>query len=156
MREAGQKPAFQLRYGLRYGLSTESIDREVRGLHRLLQSLFSTSLKTLGALSTPSGPNEKGADFVLTRFDPALSTCSYVGVVAKVGKIQQDISEIERQIDECGPKRKINGGKEEVRLSEVWVVNTSSISNNAKDKIYDKFAKQRIEFINGEQLIGLD
>jgi hypothetical protein len=44
------------------------------------------------------GPNEKGADFGLTRFDPALSTCSYVGVVAKVGKIQQDISEIERQL----------------------------------------------------------
>lgn len=132
----------------------ERIKDEVGDLHPLLHS-FLDKLENIKRVEYTHGPNEKGADFVLYRFDPALSTFSHIGVIAKVGKIQQDLSELERQIDECGLKRKINGGRDEVRLSEIWVVNTSTISNNAKEKIHDKFGKQRIEFINGEHLTKL-
>jgi hypothetical protein len=132
----------------------EAIKSEVNELHPLLKSFLGKLPKIIRSEYT-HGPHEKGADFVLTRFDPALSNHSHIGVIAKIGKIQQDISELERQIDECGMKRKVNGGRDDVRLSEIWVVTTSRISNNAKDKIADKFSRQRIEFIDGEQLTVL-
>ncbi|WP_180125369.1 NACHT domain-containing protein [Rhodoferax sp. BLA1] len=132
----------------------ENIKAEVADLHPLLRSVFG-HLENITKVETTHGTQEKGADFVLTRFDPALSTYSHVGVVVKVGKITNDITDIERQIYECTLPRLIEGGKNRVRLSEVWVVNTSSISSNAKDKIYDKYSKQRIEFINGEALTQL-
>ncbi len=132
----------------------ESIKAEVNELHPLLRTVFGY-LENITKVETTHGTQEKGADFVLTRFDPALSSYSHVGVVVKVGKITNDITDIERQIDECTLPRLIEGGKNKVRLSEVWVVNTSSISSNAKDKIYDKYSKQRIEFINGEALTHL-
>lgn len=132
----------------------ENIKAEVNELHPLLRTVFGY-LENIIKVETTHGTQEKGADFVLTRFDPALSSYSHVGVVVKVGKITNDLTDIERQIDECTLPRLIEGGKNKVRLSEVWVVNTSSISSNAKDKIYDKYSKQRIEFINGEALTHL-
>lgn len=132
----------------------ENIKSEVADLHPLLRTVFG-HLENITKVETTHGTQEKGADFVLTRFDPALGTFSNVGVVVKLGKIANDISDIERQIEECSLERLIEGGKKKVRLSEVWVVNTSSITSNAKDKIYDKYSKQRIEFINGEALTHL-
>lgn len=132
----------------------ENISSEVNDLHPLLQSVL-YKLENISTGEYTHGPQEKGADFVLTRFDPALQSYSHIGVVAKRGKITNDISEISRQIEECGLPRLIEGGKKKVRLSEIWVVNNSTISANAKDKIYDTYAKQRIEFIDGERLTQL-
>lgn len=132
----------------------EDIKSEVSDLHPLLRSVLG-HLENITSVETTHGTQEKGADFVLTRFDPALGTYSHIGVVVKKGKISNDITDVARQIDECSLPRLIEGGKKKVRLSEVWVVNTSTISSNAKDKIYDQYAKQRIEFINGEALTRL-
>jgi len=132
----------------------ERITDEVHGLHPLLSS-FLDKLESIQKVEYTHGPNEKGADFVLTRLDPALRSNSYIGVIAKVGKIHQDISEVERQIDECGMLRKINGGKTETRLSEIWVVTTQGITSNAKDKIFEKYSKHNVQFIDGEHLTRL-
>jgi transposase len=101
------------------------------------------------------GANEKGADLIITRFDSALGRSHQVGVIAKRGKIVSSLDDIYRQIEECQMPRKILGGSTEARLSEVWVVNTSTISNNAKDKINHKYGGQRVEFISGEKLAEL-
>jgi len=132
----------------------ESIAREVDDLHPLLQS-FLGKLDGIVRAEYTHGTQEKGADFVLTRFDAALESFHHIGVVVKKGKINNDITDISRQIEECGLPRLIGGGKEKVRLSEIWVINTSTISSNAKEKIYDNFTKQRIEFIDGEALTKL-
>jgi hypothetical protein len=126
----------------------EGIEDEVNELHPLLNTVLER-LDTVKRVEYTHGPSEKGADFVLLKEEPALSNITHVGVIAKIGKIQQDFSELERQIDECGLPRKILGGKQEVRLSEIWVITTSTISANAKDKIFDKYGKQKIEFIDG-------
>jgi hypothetical protein len=132
----------------------ENIDSEVNELHPLLQAILS-KLENITSAEYTHGPQEKGADFVLTRFDSALSTYHHIGVLVKVGKILNDLTAISRQIEECSLPRLIDGGKSKVRLSEIWVVNNSTISSNAKDKIHDMYAKQRIEFINGEHLTKL-
>lgn len=132
----------------------EDIAAEVQDLHPLLKSVLG-KLENIKSVEYTHGTQEKGADFVLTRFDPALGTFFYVGVVVKKGKITNDISDISRQIEECSLPRLLDGGKRRERLSEVWVVNTSSISSNAKDKIYDQYTKQRIEFIDGFKLTQL-
>jgi hypothetical protein len=132
----------------------EQISDEVNELHPLLHSFLSKLPQVISCEYT-HGPNEKGADFVLTRQDPSLGTISYVGVIAKRGKIVSDISEITKQIEECGIPRFLRGGKEKVRLTEMWVINNNSITVNAKDKIHDYYAKQKIEFIDGEQLTQL-
>jgi hypothetical protein len=130
------------------------ITEEVGQLHPLLKS-FLDKLESISDVEYTHGPSEKGADFVLTRIDPALGSHSYIGVVAKVGKIHQNLSEIERQIDECGQPRKLRGGRVEARLTEIWVITTDGITNNAKDKIHDKYSKNKVEFIDGEHLTRL-
>ncbi len=131
-----------------------AIASEVNDLHPLLRSVFS-QFENITNVETTHGTQEKGADFVLTRLDPALGSFSHIGVVVKRGKINNDLAEVNRQIEECSLPRLIDGGRRRERLSEVWVVNTSTISSNAKEKIYDQFAKQRIEFIDGEKLTSL-
>jgi len=135
-------------------LLIEQIASEVEVLHPLLQSVFH-SMPDVCNVERTHGPNEVGADFVLTRRDPALDSEYYLGVIVKVGKIGSNINDVEKQIEECTQKRRIEGGKKEVRLTEIWVVNTDSISRNAKDKIEDKYSKQKITFIDGEKLTSL-
>lgn len=132
----------------------EDIAAEVHDLHPLLKSVLG-KLENIKSVEYTHGTQEKGADFVLTRFDPALGSFSYVGVIVKKGKITNDISDVARQIEECSLPRLLEGGKRKERLSEVWVLNTSTISSNAKDKIYDAYTKQRIEFIDGFKLTQL-
>lgn len=132
----------------------EEIAAEVQDLHPLLKSVLG-KLENITAVEYTHGTQEKGADFVLTRYDPALGSFSFVGVVVKRGKISNDITDIERQIKECSLPRLLDGGKRKERLSEVWVLNTSTISSNAKDKIFDEYTKQRIEFIDGFKLTQL-
>ncbi len=132
----------------------EDVKSEVNDLHPLLRTVLAR-LENITKVETTHGTQEKGADFVLTRFDPALGSFSHIGVVVKRGKITNDITDVSRQIEECGLPRLIDGGKRKERLSEVWVINTASISSNAKDKIHDQYAKQRIEFVDGEALTHL-
>lgn len=132
----------------------ESIASEVNDLHPLLNSILG-KLPSIKGIEYTHGTQEKGADFVLTKLDETLDVFTHIGVVVKKGKITNDISDVERQITECTLPRLIDGGKKKVRLSEIWVVNTSSISSNAKDKIYENYVKQRIEFIDGNKLTHL-
>ena len=132
----------------------DAISDEVRILHPLLHNTF-RQMEGIEEVEYTHGPNEKGADFILTRFDRALSRTHEIGIVAKRGKIQSNNDDVFRQIEECQMPRTIRGGKESVPLSEVWVVTTSTISRNAQDRIHYKFVGQRIEFIDGEKLTEL-
>lgn len=132
----------------------EAIDDEVNGLHPLLRDTF-RKMEGIREVEYTHGPNEKGADFVLTRFDDALGRTHEIGIVAKKGKILSNADDVFRQIEECQMPRTIRGGKAHVSLSEVWVVNTSSISQQAQERINHKFSGQRIEFIDGDKLTEL-
>jgi hypothetical protein len=122
----------------------EAIDDEVNILHRLLQDTL-RQLDGIEEVEYTHGPHEKGADFILTRRDPALGRTHQIGIVVKRGKILNNADDVFRQIEECQMPRKIRGGAAEARLSEVWVVN----------KVNHKFVGQRIEFIDGEKLTEL-
>lgn len=132
----------------------EAITDEVRVLHPLLEHTL-RHLEGVSAVNYTHGTSERGADFVVTRLDQSLGTPGYVGVVVKVGKILNNFDDIERQVDECRLPRIIPGNTSPVRLSEVWVINNSTISRNAQDKIQDKYSSQKISFINGEKLTEL-
>lgn len=132
----------------------EAITDEVRVLHPLLEHTL-RQLEGISAVNYTHGPNERGADFVVTRLDQSLRTPGYVGVIVKVGKILNNFDDIERQVDECRLPRLIPGIAVPVRLSEVWVINNSTISRNAQEKIQDKYSSQKISFINGEKLTEL-
>lgn len=132
----------------------ENIKDEVEVLHPLLNGIF-RRMEGVTEVEYTHGTNEKGADFILTKKDPTLSRSHHVGIVAKKGKILSNLKEIDRQIEECQMPRTIQGGTSKTRLSEVWVVNTSTISNNAQEKIYHKYTGQRVEFISGEKLAEL-
>ncbi|MRR50205.1 MAG: hypothetical protein EG825_04710 [Rhodocyclaceae bacterium] len=132
----------------------ENIDDEVKILHPLLRDTF-RQMDGVTEVEYTHGPNEKGADLILTRFDNALGRSHHIGVVAKIGKIVSNLDDIYRQIEECQMPRTIRSGTNEVRLSEVWVVNTSTVSKNAQEKILHRYASQRVEFIPGEKLAEL-
>ncbi len=132
----------------------EKIDDEVRVLHPLLRNVL-RHIEGVTEVEYTHGPNEKGADLIITRFDSALGRSHQIGVVAKIGKILNNFEDVARQIEECQMPRKIQGGTSEVRLSEVWVINNASISKNAQDKIHHKYTGQRIEFFPGEKLTEL-
>ncbi len=132
----------------------EAITDEVRVLHPLLNSVL-RHIDGVTNVENTHGTNEKGADFIVSRLDRALNTIHHIGVVVKVGKILQNLDDVARQVEECLMPRLIRGGMESVRLTEVWVVNTSSISRNAQDKIQDKYKTQKISFIQGEKLTEL-
>ena len=130
------------------------IESEVKGLHPLLNSLL-PKLPQVEDVEYTHGQNEMGADFVLEKADPTLGGTYYIGVVAKKGKIQQNLSEIERQIDECCLERYFKGGKKKIRLSEIWVIATENISNQAQIKIHDKFSSTKIQFVSGLKIAQL-
>lgn len=127
------------------------ITDEVGELHPLLKRLL-PKMPTVQQVEYTHGPGEMGADFVVTRTDPALSEVQYVGVVAKVGRIVQDFADVERQISECWVPRYVDGGKKRVRLNAVWVVITQHITKGAQEKIHDKFEASSIKFIPGSSL----
>jgi hypothetical protein len=132
----------------------EAISDEVNVLHPLLNHVL-RQIEGVVHVELTHGTNEKGADFIVARNDPALGITNYIGVVVKVGKILQNFDDVARQVEECQMPRTIRGGMTQVRLSEVWVINNSSISRNAQDKIQDKYRAQKINFIQGEKLTEL-
>jgi hypothetical protein len=129
----------------------ERIDSEVGELHPLLHQIF-PKLERVSYVEYTHGPNEMGADFVIERLDSSLGTSDYIGVVAKSDKILQNFGDVERQIDECGHPRLIRQGKETVRLPEVWVITSKSVSHNAKQKISEKFSTRKVHFFDSAWL----
>ncbi|MFZ3127971.1 MAG: NACHT domain-containing protein, partial [Rhodoferax sp.] len=130
----------------------EKIDNEVGELHPLLESIF-RQLANVQYVEYTHGPNELGADFIIERRDEDLGRNSYIGIVAKTDRILQSFADVERQIDECGDARLIRGGMETVRLPEVWVVTSKSISHNAKQRIEEKFKTRKIHFFESDWLV---
>ena len=65
----------------------KSIRSEVKEFHPLLLTLFNR-LSDIINVEYTHGTSEKGADFILTKYDKTLDNVDYVGVIAKTGKIQ--------------------------------------------------------------------
>lgn len=132
----------------------QSIKSEVNEFHPILNQLLQR-LPNIKNVEYTHGPNEMGADFVLSKIDPTLSRTEYIGVIVKVGKISQGHADINVQIEECELERKIESGKKKIFLSEIWVITNDSISNNAQDKIHHKYKNKKINLISGENLATL-
>ena len=126
---------------------------EVGQLHPVLNALF-RKMPGIDHVHYNQGPHELGADFILKKSDPALLKNSWVGVVAKVGQIRQNTSEVDRQIDECFIVRKGPDGVP-VQIREVWVVSSHEITNNAKEVLFKKYADKKVDFIAGQELATL-
>lgn len=131
-----------------------SMTDEVKELHPMLAQLF-PRLPQIQRVQYTHGVGEFGADFVLEKFDPTLDQTRHVGVVAKIGKIVQNTTEVENQIRECTLPRIIFNGERETRLAEVIVVTTGTITAGAQKKILDQFQARSITFIDGNQLLDL-
>lgn len=127
------------------------IKDEVTDLHPLLHAVL-PKLPRVQTVEYHHGTTEMGADFVLSRINDTFGTVEYVGVIAKVGRIVQDLTAIERQIAECDVPRFIQGGKKRIRINEVWIVATKSITHGAKEKIFHKYSTRKIEFLDGATL----
>ena len=130
------------------------IKDEAKELHPLLEKLLE-KLPRVTHVEYTHGTTEMGADFVISRQSETFGHNEYIGIIAKVGKIVQNYSGIERQIEECGVPRTIFGGKEKVRLAEVWVIVTEHITKGAQEKIHEKYALRKIVFIDGQELSQL-
>ena len=131
-----------------------SMNDEVKKFHPFLTDLF-RKIPTILDVEYTHGPNEFGADFILTTKDNVLGTSEYVGVIVKQGSIKQNFDDIERQVKECQIPKKVAGGKKVVVLNQVWVVTNESISANAKEKVQHSYANQNVKFIWDEVLISL-
>lgn len=130
------------------------ITDEVGQLHPLLDALI-RKLPGVVTVDYTHGPDEMGADFVFSRTDPVFSTHDYIALIAKVGKLGQDFTDIERQIDECSLPRTFLGGKDRIRVNEVWVLITANITKGAQEKIHEKFPNRKITFIDASRLVDL-
>lgn len=129
----------------------KNISSEVNEFHPLLRVLFA-KLPNISNLEYTQGPNEMGADFVLTKKDSTLDDIEYIGVIVKIGQIKQDHQEIDRQIEECEIERTIEGGKRKIYLSEIWIVSNENITKQAQEKIHHKYKNKNIKFISGEKV----
>jgi hypothetical protein len=132
----------------------DAIKDEVSQLHPLLKLLL-PKLPRVAEVEYTHGTNEMGADFVFTRAEEIFGDLEYVGVIAKTGKIQQNYSDLERQIKECEIERFFKNGKRKIFLNEIMVVTTSSISNGAQQKIYSDYKTRKILFVDGDRLSSL-
>lgn len=132
----------------------ENLKREVQDFHPVLHELFKR-MKSFNRVEYRQGNREFGADFVLESFDD-FGDLKYTGVVVKVGTITQDISEINRQIDECFTMpRPFDGGSKNIRITSVVVVSNSNITNNAQELIHKKYEGKPIKFLDKDSLIKL-
>ena len=129
----------------------DSITDEVGELHPLLNLLF-RKLPHVEDSEYTHGRDEMGADFVLALKHDVFDTIDHVGVIAKVGRITQDHTDIERQITECGVLRFFQGGKQEIHIREIWVITTKHITHGAQRKIYTNYPTRKILFIDGPRL----
>ena len=133
-------------------LKLQKISDEVKEFHPLIETIF-TKLPNVTRVEYTHGKDEMGADFLIHKTDTTLGETDYVGVIAKIGKITQNTTEIERQIDECCLERFASDGKKKIILSEIWVVTNSTITSPAKMKIHNKYNSKKIKFISQSKLI---
>lgn len=134
----------------------KSLSNEVKEFHPLLKALL-PRLPQINRIDYTHGQTEFGADFVLEKVDATISETTYIGIVAKVGNINQsEVSSINQQVGECfDVDRFFLGSKERIRISEVWLVSNANISANAKTKISIAHAKANTAVINGDRLLHL-
>lgn len=133
----------------------EALTDEVKDLHPLLKQLL-PKLPDVQHVEYTHGTDEMGADFVVQKVDSTTGETRYVGIIAKLGKIsQKDADDVEKQLRECKIPRKIAGGSQTIRLNEVWIVCTSGITGNAKDRFNNEAAFLSVTFIPGERLAAL-
>ena len=130
------------------------LKNEVKEFHTLLESLL-PKLPRITDVDYTHGPMEKGADFIVTRIDDTLNSTEYIGIIAKIGKITKSLTNIYDQIDDCNQPRFMQGGKKKIRLDEIWIITNDSISNNAQEKIYEKYSTRKIKFLQNKDLIKL-
>jgi hypothetical protein len=129
----------------------DAITDEVNQLHPLLGSVL-PKLPRVVDVEYTHGTGELGADFVIHRTEEVFGGPEYIGVIGKVGKIAQDLTAIERQIEECDLPRLFRAGKEKIRITEIWVVATKHVTRNAEEKIHEKYRNRKIVFIDGTRL----
>jgi hypothetical protein len=125
----------------------EGLESEVNDIHPILERIF-PKLPRVEIVEYTHGKDEMGADFILGLRDDIIGDTEFVGIIVKKGKIAQDITDVERQIDECEEERLILNGKKKIRLDEVWVINNSNVTSGAKTKIHRKFSSKKIKFID--------
>lgn len=131
------------------------ITDEVKELHPVLKKLL-PRLPNVGQVEYTHGATEQGADFVLEKKDPTLGVSNFVGVIVKINSINAgEVAKATTQIEECAIERTFENGKKKIRLNEVWIVTSGSISSNAKDLINAKYADRSIRFIDRDHLITL-
>lgn len=127
---------------------------EVSELHPLLRELFN-KLPNIEKVEYSHGVDEFGADFILTNRNEILGDAEYIGIIAKTGKISQNIQDIKRQIEECDEERFIQNGGKKILLDEIWVVVTGHITTGAQTNIHREYKSRKIKFLSGENLIDL-
>ncbi|ADG71983.1 NACHT domain-containing protein [Brachyspira murdochii] len=137
----------------------KSIKDEVKELHPLLKDLFS-KMDGIKYSEYTHGINEYGADFILEIKHSTLPNESiYVGVIVKSGKIEKNKfhSDIIPQIRDCYLPKKINSGRTNITIQEVWVITNSTFSHGSKVVIneYSEFNGKRIIFFEYNNLIKL-
>lgn len=129
------------------------LNHEVSDLHPRLQELFG-KLANVTDVEYTHGPNEMGADFILTEKNNMGGT-DYVGVIVKNKNLTQSgINDVDRQIGECGTPRCIGNGKQRVHMNKVLVIVNGTISRNAKDKIHAAH-KIGVTFVSRKGLANL-
>lgn len=129
-----------------------NIKNEVEEFHPILLTLL-PKLPHVRECEYTHGQREMGADFIIERANETLGDIEYIGVIAKVGKILQDLGEIERQIEECEIDRLFGAGKKKIALTGIWVVSNDVISKGAQEKIHHKYKIRNIQFIPGSKLV---
>lgn len=132
----------------------EEIKDEIKDFHPLLKNLFK-KMPSINRVEYTHGNAEMGADFVLSMLHPVLNTERYIGVIVKIGKINQDTTGIEKQVKECSIPRYFEYGKKEIHIDEIWVVSNGTISNNARRVIRNDAQLRSVEFISGNEIIEL-
>ncbi|MDR6578215.1 NACHT domain-containing protein [Pseudomonas extremaustralis] len=130
------------------------LEKEVQDFHPLLKVLLAR-IPYIRNIEYNQGPNENGADFVLEKFDEFLNATTYIGVIVKIGKIRLDQGDVERQIEECEMERTFDSGKKKIFLSEIWIINSDTVTSNAQQKIHHKYKNSSIIFFDGTKIATL-
>ena len=133
-----------------------SLKSEVKDLHPHLREFFG-KINDVKHVEYTHGPNEWGADFILTKEDSIIDEIRYVGVIVKNKSINQsDVDEVTKQIKECVTiERSINNGANKVRMNDVWVIANGNISNNAKEKIGKTEPMPGVTYIDRKKLASM-
>ena len=129
------------------------IENEVKDLHPLIEIILS-KIPNIIHVNYTHGPNEMGADFILTQSDEIFKNNFYIGVIVKKGAIKQtNLPDIEKQIQECEIPRLAEDGKNELNLTEIWIISNEAISKNSQTIINHKYRTRNIKFVPGSRLV---